>query len=389
MIRTAVVSCLLFLSVLPDGKAVQGTSCAEVCSHCRPTSYAANCDTLNLTYVPTNFPVNAYSIRLDWNELKFIPTTSFLNVPLVTSLNLSYNKIRDIEKRAFKNLPKVRTIDLTGNRLTHIGDDVFGLPRLHFLYLQNNSISNITATAFSEASNKLNKVYLSDNCLEEIPWQSFQILKMISEVNFDRNKIRTSSVPSELQTLMPFKVSVRQNPWHCDCELFSFVNWLHQGNYVNSPYCLACASRDVHEGKNLTTLCRETLCDTTLTTKKMATSDGISQTAKPNDTNGKNQDSGFSTFPIVNYTISHGNYLKYTGQLNVVHVNESEESADYVLLLPIAETFSFESNGPHQGISCIVVLVASALGFAYFLYQIIRHRKTVKENAIAAERAAA
>ncbi|KAI8521549.1 hypothetical protein Bbelb_013030 [Branchiostoma belcheri] len=370
---SAVFICMLFLSSLSHTKASQATSCANVCNPCRSTSNTAACDYLGLTYVPTNFPAGVDKIYLEWNELEVIPSSSFQDVPSATTLNLSYNKIREVERQAFKGMLKIRTIDLRGNQLAKIGHDFFGLlPKLTFLYLQNNSISYVSCTAFTGVSALLSKVYFSDNCLEDIPWQALEMLKMISEVEFDRNKIQTSSAPPKLRTLMLIEVSVRQNPWRCDCELTPFVKWLRQGSYVKSPYNLTCASPSDQRGKKLATLDEETLC-------------GVTQTLDMKSTNTADPDPDifFTTIPIMNHTDSNGTDFNTSLALNSEQSNvvtTGEGTIDYVLLLPVADASPFENNGPHKVASCIAVLVVSALGFTYFLYKVIRSRKTVNHQ---------
>ena len=105
----------------------------SVTSHCEEGSidtfvgYIYQKAGCGLTEVPSDIPAEATLVRLDNNEISFIPPT------------------------AFSHLIECTVLWLFGNELTHISADVFAnLSQLIVLNLENNGISNIEPEAFSQ-----------------------------------------------------------------------------------------------------------------------------------------------------------------------------------------------------------------------------------------------
>ncbi|GAB0092362.1 hypothetical protein DMENIID0001_073520 [Sergentomyia squamirostris] len=68
---------------------------------------------------------NLESILMGFNNIKYIPQHSFVDLESARSIILSDNLIEKIERRAFMNLHQLRVLNLRGNKLTSISDEAF------------------------------------------------------------------------------------------------------------------------------------------------------------------------------------------------------------------------------------------------------------------------
>ena len=96
-----------------------------------------------------NIPKETTELNLSYNQIQYIPSGAFKNLPNCTELNLSSNKIQDIPSGAFKNLSSCTELNMGKNRLTHIRTLIFdGLSSLEDLDLRSNQISDIDPGSF-------------------------------------------------------------------------------------------------------------------------------------------------------------------------------------------------------------------------------------------------
>jgi Leucine-rich repeat (LRR) protein len=108
-------------------------------------------------------------------------------------LDLSSNRIRDI---AINALPKqLVTLDLSSNLFTTISMSIqMHLHDLRILYLRNNLIQKLEDVNFHGLRSHLEKVDVSQNCIDELPQRLFNRSTHVKAINFDNNFI--TFVPS-------------------------------------------------------------------------------------------------------------------------------------------------------------------------------------------------
>lgn len=87
-----------------------------------------------------------------------------------------------------------------------------GLGRLQCLFLQHNLIEVIDNKAFEESSSSLSSIDLSSNKLARIDPSTFTVL----------NRLMVCELAG--------------NPFHCGCDLYSFLTWLEAFNNVTHTY---------------------------------------------------------------------------------------------------------------------------------------------------------
>ncbi|XP_046624051.1 chaoptin [Neodiprion virginianus] len=103
-------------------------------------------------------------INLAFNEIKFIGSNSFVDLPSLTFLNLQDNSIDKIERRAFINMNRLKYINLRGNKIKDITDEAFqNLPDLELMDLAYNQLHELDFMSFDQvgtlSSFKVNASY--------------------------------------------------------------------------------------------------------------------------------------------------------------------------------------------------------------------------------------
>lgn len=105
-----------------------------------------------------------------------------------------------------------QVLQLGYNKLTNLTEGMLrGLGRLQCLFLQHNLIEVIATNAFWECPN-LSSLDLSSNKLARLDPSTFTVL----------NRLMVCELAG--------------NPFHCGCELFSFLTWLEEFNNVTHTY---------------------------------------------------------------------------------------------------------------------------------------------------------
>ncbi|XP_066449932.1 platelet glycoprotein Ib alpha chain isoform X2 [Eleutherodactylus coqui] len=154
-----------------------------------------------MTSFEIDLPLMLEELNLANNTLKTLPKVSQL--PSLTILQLSNNLISNIPDNAFKGLKKLTRLELQHNQIYSLHEEVFeDLRSLIRLDLSHNQLWMLPDHLLSNVEN-LEILYLSGNRLTNIPDQFFADLELTY-------------------------VYLEKNPWHCDCALQYFKNWLEE-----------------------------------------------------------------------------------------------------------------------------------------------------------------
>uniref|UniRef100_A0A665UNI0 Extracellular leucine rich repeat and fibronectin type III domain containing 2 n=1 Tax=Echeneis naucrates TaxID=173247 RepID=A0A665UNI0_ECHNA len=162
--------------------------------------------------IPQHINNTVHDLRLNENKLKAVLFSSMYRFTNLTDLNLTKNEISYIEDGAFAGQANLQVLQLGYNKLTNLTEGMMrGLGRMQCLFLQHNLIEVIANNAFWECPS-LSSIDLSSNKLAHIDPSTFTVL------------IR----------LMVCELAA--NPFHCGCDLYSFLTWLESFNNVTHTY---------------------------------------------------------------------------------------------------------------------------------------------------------
>ncbi|XP_028305138.1 extracellular leucine-rich repeat and fibronectin type III domain containing 2a [Gouania willdenowi] len=162
--------------------------------------------------IPQHINSTVHDLRLNENKIKAVLFISMYRFTNLTDLNLTKNEISYIEDGAFAGQANLQVLQLGYNKMTNLTEGMLrGLGRMQCLFLQHNLIEVIATNAFWECPN-LNSLDLSSNKLSRLD-------------------------PSTFTTLARLMVcELAGNPFHCGCDLYSFLTWLEEFNNVTHTY---------------------------------------------------------------------------------------------------------------------------------------------------------
>uniref|UniRef100_A0A3Q0SU70 Extracellular leucine rich repeat and fibronectin type III domain containing 2 n=1 Tax=Amphilophus citrinellus TaxID=61819 RepID=A0A3Q0SU70_AMPCI len=162
--------------------------------------------------IPQHINSTVHDLRLNENKLKAVLFTSMYRFTNLTDLNLTKNEISYIEDGAFAGQANLQVLQLGYNKLTNLTEGMLrGLGRMQCLFLQHNLIEVIATNAFWECPN-LSSLDLSSNKLARLDPSTFTVLSRL------------------------MVCELAGNPFHCGCELYSFLTWLDEFNNVTHTY---------------------------------------------------------------------------------------------------------------------------------------------------------
>ncbi|XP_008335716.1 podocan [Cynoglossus semilaevis] len=130
-----------------------------------------------LQSLPLGLPRSLHVLEIKNNHLSSVPDGALTGMDKLHKIVLSNNQLRlnSVYQGAWMELSALTTLDLSGNHLTHIPSD---LPEsLEYLYLQNNRISTVPASAF-EGTPNIKGIFLRMNRLsvDSVEENSFALL---------------------------------------------------------------------------------------------------------------------------------------------------------------------------------------------------------------------
>ncbi|XP_040892261.1 extracellular leucine-rich repeat and fibronectin type III domain containing 2a [Toxotes jaculatrix] len=162
--------------------------------------------------IPQHINSTVHDLRLNENKLKAVLFISMYRFTNLTDLNLTKNEISYIEDGAFAGQANLQVLQLGYNKLTNLTEGMLrGLGRMQCLFLQHNLIEVIATNAFWECPS-LSSLDLSSNKLARLDPSTFTVL----------NRLMVCELAG--------------NPFHCSCDLYSFLSWLEAFNNVTHTY---------------------------------------------------------------------------------------------------------------------------------------------------------
>lgn len=166
-----------------------------------------------------------YELVLAHNQITRVPTGLFGNLVELQDLYMEHNLIAEIEDGAFEGLQELIIFYLRNNRITEIRPEMFGpeislvffslaenlltrvprlparAPRIKYITLDRNSISEINVGDFTFSYSNITDIELNENRLTRLDSTPFEVLERLDILSVNYNEIQ--AVDNELFDRLP------------------------------------------------------------------------------------------------------------------------------------------------------------------------------------------
>lgn len=157
----------------------------------------------------------------------------------IIGLDFSGNRIDSVDFEQLNRLPftaNLRDLQLHDNQIQELPADAFAqLAKLQILHLQNNRIEELVDNVFRGLTN-LTDLYLFENHIGAVGAEAFAVMPKLKLLTIDLNRIQfleegTLSVENHASLK---EIALEGNPFHCNCSLQWFKDYLQSINYLVS-----------------------------------------------------------------------------------------------------------------------------------------------------------
>ena len=186
---------------------------------------------LSLPAVALSRLPNLKRLKIDYNRIGALDYDILRSLKGLEELSLAHNIIREIPEGTFKDLRDLKILNLYGNKIAELSMETFlGLedsleymdlgyniisqvsrisyPKLRFLNLEKNLISNITGVFNLLTS--LQVLNLAENRIDRLPAGVFRAMTNLLQVNLETNRIRRLE-PGVFENAYLTKVNLSSN----------------------------------------------------------------------------------------------------------------------------------------------------------------------------------
>jgi len=243
-----ILTSLLILQFLAIARSDFLRDCPHLCS-CKWSGgkKLADCSNKGFTTIPQSISSEVQVLNMDGNYIKELTKDSFSSVGLLhlNKISMKDCKIQKIDDNAFSKLKILTDINLDRNNISKLPAKLFdGNERLQSLILSNNKISTLVANQFPPLR-ALKKIDLSNSELKTINVKSFLNLgDSLETVNLHGNNLQTVKERTFTHLIGLKYLSLDNNPWHCDCRLKNFRDFVVQKNMLMNPSSTRCSDPD-------------------------------------------------------------------------------------------------------------------------------------------------
>lgn len=127
------------------------------------------CNDPDITYIPTNFPLDTSKLRIEKTAITRISSQTFHYLSNLEFLWMSFNSLSSLNVDSFRGLSSLDELRLDGNAITSFPwESLTDMPNLRLLDLHNNKITAIPSDATLYIRN-LTYLDLSSNSLSTVP----------------------------------------------------------------------------------------------------------------------------------------------------------------------------------------------------------------------------
>ncbi len=141
-----------------------------------------------LTHIPQDIPAETEKLRLEINSITEVPPGALSHLNNLTLLYLDQNSITDISASSFTGLDSLESLDLSGNDLSSIPQGTFSdLHQLKYLYLAVLPVPNLSDISL-DGLDSLEVLILSHNNFTNVPNEYFSSLKNLKTLRMRHNQ---------------------------------------------------------------------------------------------------------------------------------------------------------------------------------------------------------
>ncbi len=206
----------------------------------KSSKMTVECGCAGATAIPDNMDIGTQVLNMSHNSLGSLTMDMFFKAGLMNlqKLNVGHNNISSLHSRTFSGLLNLVEVDLSQNSLASVPSHAFTLSRsLMILNLAFNPITEVRSDAFGHLR-QLTKLDLSYCQISILQSGAFHNLGSLERLYLEGNRLRVVSDVRQLGSGL-HGISLHDNPWHCDCDLRPFRDWLVQTNVprLYEPTC--------------------------------------------------------------------------------------------------------------------------------------------------------
>jgi hypothetical protein len=140
-----------------------------------------------------------------------------------------------LHKDAFRGLELVIEIDLTDNKIHSLHPGTFRDNfRLRILYLNKNPIQKLEEGLFTNLT-FLQTIDISECELSHISYKTFNNVPNLQILNLNGNNLTRMKLAVVANLLKLRSLVLHNNPWHCDCHMKAFRDWVMEKNLYAKP----------------------------------------------------------------------------------------------------------------------------------------------------------
>ena len=230
---------VLLVSVSVCGGEEDWSRCPKECK-CKWISgkRTADCQGAGLRSLP-KFPMadKIQVLHLDNNPIGQLTDVAFVSAGLINiqKAYLSNCSLTNVHPGAFSDLVILIELNLSNNMLRTIHPGTFvGNIRLRKLWMTSNPLRSLHGFQFP-ALPHLRILDLSHGRLVKMNKQTFANLEHLEILHLNHNRFRRLDKRVFVPASSLKSLTLDGNPWHCDCRLQDFWQWLMFNNLFNSP----------------------------------------------------------------------------------------------------------------------------------------------------------
>ncbi|KAK7091913.1 toll-like receptor 13 [Littorina saxatilis] len=206
-------------------------------------------NTFHLALFPqlNNLYLEAMDIHIT-NIDAFVFNNTHLKMISLMYNNLKFSDEESIAMDSFAGCPNLQRLQLSSNVFSGVSDERFlglfgNLTRLDTIYMGKTSLERITVRTFAKFP-RLKILFLYLNKVSDIPDGAFAGNPLLKELNLNDNRVttvtRTTFTEANRHSLKQLDLS--GNPFSCDCDLLWFSDWLRSNKTLfkhsrSSYYC--------------------------------------------------------------------------------------------------------------------------------------------------------